>query len=358
MLVVGKNAKNRAMPKILAPPISLCIFARMDSPTLFEASIFEEHEPARFESLALRVFRWQAANNPVYGEYLAALGVNPARIDRLDRVPFLPIEFFKSREVVCGQWQAEATFRSSGTTGQITSQHRIKDLRLFRESFVRTFRHFYGDPRSYRVLALLPSYLERDDSSLVFMARALAELSGHPENGFHLYDFDRLAWQIDQLEGRGERVLLLGVTFALWEFAERYPRPLRHTLVMETGGMKGRRPELVREAFHGILRQAFGLEAIHSEYGMTELLSQAYSDGQGIFACPPWMRVMARDPYDPFALRAHGSGGLNVIDLANLHSCSFIETQDLGTVLPDGRFTVDGRFDHSELRGCNLMVAD
>lgn len=309
-----------------------------------------------FEALALDIFHYQRKNNAVYGAYVEALGVNPARVDRLQSIPFLPIRFFKSREIKTGVFEPEAVFESSGTTGMINSRHLVKDISLYRESFTKAFELFYGPASGYCILGLLPSYLERGNSSLVMMVDELIRMSGHPQSGFYLNEFDQLAGVLQELEARQQPTLLIGVSFALLDFAEKYQLPLKHTIIMETGGMKGRRKEMVRPELHGILKYAFSLPAIHSEYGMTELLSQAYSKGEGLYRCPPWMKILLRDDEDPLNILSTGAGVVNVIDLANLHSCSFIATDDAGKLYPDGSFEILGRVDGSDMRGCSLLV--
>ncbi len=312
-----------------------------------------------FAGTALALFRLQAEHNPVYHRYLSLLGVDPLRVERLEEIPFLPVRFFKSYRVSVTEGPYAAVFTSSTTTGGEPSRHYVPHLSLYEESFLRAFRHFYGDPTEYCILALLPSYLEREGSSLVYMMDRLIRRSGHEESGFYLHDHARLYATLQRLAATGQRTLLFGVSFALLDFAEHYRLPAMDLIVMETGGMKGRRREPVREELHGFLKERFRVAAIHSEYGMTELLSQAYSQGAGVFRTPPWMRVLVRDSYDPFAWMPPGrTGGINIIDLANVWSCAFLETQDLGRLLPDGAFTVEGRFDHSEMRGCNLMVQE
>ncbi len=315
-----------------------------------------------FEVLALEIFRFQAQENPVYSEYLRYLGRAPEEIERIEDIPFLPIEFFKTHKVVSRFFDVSdnefVMFRSSGTTGMHRSTHYIYKIDLYKKSFFTGFKYFYGNPEDYVILALLPSYLERGDSSLIYMIQGLIEASRHKESGFYLYNYDQLYNMILTLRDKGKKILLIGVSFALLEFAEKYTITGADMIVMETGGMKGRRRELVREELHAILTQAFGVKKIHSEYGMTELLSQAYSQGDGLFYTPPWMRVMTRDMNDPFSYVPEGrSGGINVIDLANIYSCAFVETKDIGLVNNDGSFSVLGRFDNSDLRGCNLMVA-
>jgi len=333
-------------------------------------AIFQIDTDKAFRARALEVFHFQAAHNPVYREYLSRLGVDTRGIVEPEEIPFLPVGFFRSHRVVCGDRDPEVTFESSGTTTATPSRHHVADASLYRFSIFRTFRQFYGPPEKYCFLALLPSYLERKTSSLVYMMDQLICQSGHPDSGFYLDRLDELAGMLERRNGDHHPTLLLGVSFALADLAEKYPVELGdHIIVMETGGMKGRRKETVRSELHSLLSDAFSLPAIHSEYGMTELLSQAYSPGRGIFRSPPWMRVMTRDPNDPLTILTHpeddlprdpekisAKGGLNIIDLANLYSCAFIATDDLGTVYGDGRFEVTGRFDHADVRGCNLLV--
>ncbi len=310
-----------------------------------------------FDHLAMEVFRFQYGHNDIYRQFCDALKRPPSEVAGLADIPFLPVEFFKHHRVVSFGGEAAVVFLSSGTTGSDTSRHDVKDVSLYRRSFTEGFRHFYGDPSGYCILALLPSYLERDDASLVYMAKGLMEQSGHPDNGFYLHDMKGLHEKIVRLSGSGQPTLLLGVSFALLDLAEAHPTKMTNTIVMETGGMKGRRREMVREELHAILKQAFGVTTIHSEYGMTELLSQAYSKADGLFLCPPWMKVLIRDSNDPMTMTdGSRAGGINIVDLANIHTCSFLATQDLGRVYPDGGFEVLGRFDNSDVRGCNLMA--
>ena len=319
--------------------------------------IFGIETQGEFESCALETFREQYLEVPVYREFCDYLGKNPANVQRLGELPFLPIEFFKTHQVLRKGNKPEAIFRSSGTTGSLLSQHSVTRLALYRESFLSGFERFYGPANEYCILAMLPSYRERPDSSLIYMVTELIRRSGHPLSGFAGSSPESLYPILDQLEKSQARVLLLGVSFALLDLATRHPRPLKNTIVMETGGMKGRRKEMVREELHKILCDGFGLQQIHSEYGMTELLSQAYSKGSGIFRCPPWMQVRTRDPEDPLSPVDFGrTGGIDVIDLANQDSCSFLATQDLGRLYADGSFEILGRFDHSDIRGCNLMA--
>ncbi len=313
-------------------------------------------DPAAFDELALEIFRFQYQNNPVYNQYVKALHLVGEDVRDVLDIPFLPIRFFKSHEVLTTSFGPEAVFESSGTTQTVNSRHYVKHLSLYRRSFLRTFEQFYGPVEGWCIIGLLPSYLERRNSSLVVMVDELIRRSGHPHSGFYLYEHERLQQVLQQLGSAGQPTLLIGVTFALLDFAEKFPMPLQHTIVMETGGMKGRREEMTRQEVHGILQNAFGLSSVHSEYGMTELLSQAYSQGEGIFSCPPWMKVLVRQEDDPLAVGYSGTGIVNVIDLANLYSCSFIATEDVGRLDGAGRFEVQGRLDHSDIRGCSLMV--
>ena len=318
---------------------------------------FFKFEEGTFEKQTLDIFRYQAANNPVYSKYLGLLNIHPDSITDISTIPFLPIEFFKTHKVLTGNSISQATFESSGTTGQTPSKHYVADLELYKTSFTKTFELFFGSPEKYCFLALLPSYLERENSSLVYMANELIKKSHHPDSGFFLNEYDNLFNTLTRLNKESQTTILLGVSFALLEFAERYPFHLSNTLIIETGGMKGRRQEITRKELHTKLKKAFGIDKVYSEYGMTELLSQAYSVGDEIFACPPWMKILIRDPYDPFKFMEPGaSGGINVIDLANIHSCCFIQTEDLGKVYDDDRFEALGRLDSAELRGCNLMI--
>jgi phenylacetate-coenzyme A ligase PaaK-like adenylate-forming protein len=319
--------------------------------------IFSIRTPEQFNDAALQVFRYQAHHCKVYRRFIDSLAIDVSSVNRLADVPFLPIEFFKNHEVLSSTDAAEVTFTSSGTTGMITSSHLVTDVSWYTESFRRAFDLFYGDIKQYCVLALLPAYLERAGSSLVYMANDLIEQSNHPDSGFYLYNHHDLHQQLLKQQQAGTPTLLIGVTFALLDFTEQHAINFPDLIVMETGGMKGRRKEMIREELHDILCQGFGVEAIHSEYGMTELLSQAYSKGQGIFNCPPWMRLQIRDTNDPISAVEYGkTGGVNIIDLANINSCSFLATQDLGKVYANGSFEILGRFDASDIRGCNLLI--
>ena len=321
-----------------------------------------------FEQLALDLFRFQYENNYVYKQYTHALQIDPETVQAIEQIPFLPIRFFKSHRIETTIFEPATVFESSGTTGSVISRHFVKDTQLYKEAFTKGFELFYGPVKDWCILGLLPSYLDRENSSLVFMVNELIRLNGHPGSGFYLDDYDKLGSLINELEDRGQKTLLVGVTFALLDFASIYfsgrnGKSLKYTTVMETGGMKGRRKEMVRHEVHAILKKAFDLPTIHSEYGMTELLSQAYSSGEGVFRCPPWMKVLIREEDDPFEIRtppiqsvATVSGAINVIDLANIYSCSFIATDDAGKLFPDGSFEVLGRIDNSDIRGCSLMV--
>lgn len=314
--------------------------------------------PGNFDSIALRVFQHQYRHNPTYQRYVDHLGIAANSIKSTAEIPFLPITLFKSHSIQTGDFEPEIIFTSSGTTGTTSSHHRIRSVDRYRESFLTAFERFYGNIENYCILALLPNYLERDGSSLILMAKELIERSKNPDSNFYLYDHDLLLQRLKSNEQKGQNTLLLGVTFALLDLAERCSLNLQHTIVMETGGMKGQRKEITRAALHKELCTAFSVKTIHAEYGMTELLSQAYSKGDGLFHCPPWMRVLIRDTNDPLSLLSNQqTGGLNIIDLANTDSCAFIATQDLGMSHPNGQFEVLGRFDTADIRGCNLMIA-
>ncbi len=330
----------------------MVIFTWMDTTAIFNIP----HADA-FALRAFETFRFQYQNNSIYKLFCDHLQRNPKNVHTLQEIPYLPIEFFKSKQIISGNVVPEITFTSSGTTGALTSKHYVKNLDLYRESFTKGFELFYGKPTEYCILALLPSYLERDGSSLIYMVNNLITSSKHPKSGFYLNNLDALKDTLLQLEAAKTKTLLIGVSFALLDLAERHSFQLKNTIIMETGGMKGRRKELIRDALHHQLKKGFGVPMIHSEYGMTELLSQAYSKGNGIFTSPPWMKVFIRDAEDPLSFQDHGKiGGVTIIDLTNYYSCSFIATQDLGKSHADGSFELLGRFDHSDIRGCNLMV--
>lgn len=312
-----------------------------------------------FEETAWRLFRYQALHNPVYRQYLTHLRRESTQVNRLADIPFLPISFFRTHAVLTGRPQIKQIFGSSGTTGSSQSRHHVAEPDFYETLSLRIFEQTYGPLKNWYVLALLPSYLERNDSSLVYMVRAFIRETGSPESSFYLHEPERLLAQITRLRACQDRnILLLGVTFALLDLAETHPTDLTGVTIMETGGMKGRRTEPIREEVHAALKKAFNVSVIHSEYGMTELLSQAYSPGEGIFYPPPTLRLLLREPNDPFAQPAEGRPGvLNVIDLANVDSCAFIETQDLGRLHPDGSFEVLGRMDNAQARGCSLLTA-
>ncbi len=320
-------------------------------------SLFNIKSASDFEISALAIFKFQAENNSVYRTFLDYLNCNYQTVSSLDVIPFLPIQFFKTHRVLSLDKPIQETFLSSGTTGMRQSKHLVTDLALYETSYLKGFEHFYGDITEYTVLALLPSYLDRNGSSLVYMVADLIKKSGKPKSGFYLNNLDDLANTLTELDQKGEKVLLIGVSFALLNLIERQSFNLKNTIVMETGGMKGQRKELIRYELHQQLCLGFGISKIHSEYGMTELLSQAYSNGNGLFNTPPWMKIYIRDAEDALSILPNGQvGGINVIDLANLNSCSFIATQDLGKIHSNGLFEILGRFDNSDIRGCNLLV--
>lgn len=329
----------------------------MNAPT--SAKIFAAGTTESFEELALKIFRFQAEECPVYSRYVSLMGIDPLAVSTVETIPFMPVSFFRDHTVISGGGTAEAVFVSSGTTGLVQSRHHVISLNLYEESFTRTFRLFYGEPSDYAVMGLLPSYLEREGSSLIYMVKRLIELSGNVHSGFFLNDHRQLLNSVDQARGAGLRVMLIGVTYALLDLAEAYSPDLEDVIVMETGGMKGRRKEIIREELHAILKKGFNVSSIHSEYGMTELLSQAYSKGEGLFSTPPWMKVLIRDSHDPLShtSEAGAGGGISIIDLANVRSCSFIATSDLGRMHGGGTFEVLGRFDNADIRGCNLLVS-
>lgn len=320
-------------------------------------AIFNIKNNAEFEVLALDIFRFQFENNGVYRSFCDLLYKHPSDIKSLTEIPFLPIQFFKTHDVLSSRAKVEKIFTSSGTTGSTTSKHQVTNLSIYEESYLKGFAHFYGNIEDYVVLALLPSYLERDGSSLIYMVDDLIQKSKHPESGFYLNNLQDLAKTLNRLEAKGQKTLLIGVSFALLDLVEQFQFSLKHTIVMETGGMKGRRKEIVRQELHDVLKKGFGVSQIHSEYGMTELLSQAYSKGNGVFECAPWMKILARDTEDALTvLPPNKTGGINIIDLANINSCAFIATQDLGKTSENNQFEIIGRFDNSDIRGCNLMA--
>jgi len=320
--------------------------------------IFKITDHVAFSKYALEIFRLQYAGNEIYGEFIKSLRLDPASIKSALQIPFLPVEFFKNHRVVTGNLPYVTVFESSGTSGSESGKHYIVDTGIYEKSFLNAFRLFYGDPASWMIAALLPSYTERNNSSLVCMMDNLIKRSSYSGSGFYRDDFVSLISAIEKARSLEQKVLLIGVSFALLDLAEKYSPDFHDIIVMETGGMKGRRKEITRMELHSVLKQAFNAKAIHSEYGMTELLSQAYSKGEGIFNCPPWMKILIRDPQDPMTIinEPEITGGINIIDLANIHSCSFISTGDLGKLHQDGSFEVLGRIDNSDIRGCNLLI--
>jgi len=321
------------------------------------AAIFSS-DGSDLEALSLETFRFQYRENALYRAYTDALRIQPDKVRSLSQIPFLPIQFFKTHQITCGTFEPQLVFESSGTTQTINSRHLVKEAAIYEQSFLTAFERFYGPVKDFVVVGLLPSYLERQHSSLVYMVQDMVKRSEHPASGFYLYEHDKLYHQLQELEARGQKTLLIGVTFGLLDFAEQYALQLKNTIVMETGGMKGRREEWTRDQVHAFLKERLGCNHIHAEYGMTELLSQAYSYGQGLFNTPPWMQVLVRDENDPFQLYTEKAAGvINVVDLANVYSCSFIATEDIGRLHEHGTFEVLGRLDNSALRGCSLMVS-
>lgn len=321
-------------------------------------NIFDIKDEAGFLKNAFRVFNYQAEKNPVYRDFLSKLGTVPAFVKTVGDIPFLPVELFKTHTIITGDLPAEEIFESSRTTGSEGSRHFVPDRKIYEASFLKAFSLFYGDPGDYFIGALLPSYMERKNSSLIYMMNELIRRSSNQHSGFFRDNAGELIRLIHEAKRNNQKALLMGVSFALYDLAEKYHPDLSGAIVMETGGMKGRRKEIIREELHAFLKERLKVPSIHSEYSMTELLSQAYSKGDGIFYCPPWMKILIRDIQDPLTLinEPGKAGGINVIDLANLHSCSFIATGDLGKLHADGGFEVLGRFDNSDIRGCNLMV--
>ena len=320
-------------------------------------NIFDLKTEEEFNQACLSVFQHQIKNIDVYQTFVSGLKIETQQIKHYGQIPFLPIQFFKSHAIIANQSKAEITFKSSGTTGSITSSHFVEDVSLYQKSYLTAFERFYGDITDWCILALLPNYSEREGSSLIYMVDDLIQKTNHPESGYFLHNHQDLQQTLLKLKSTKQKTLLIGVTYALLDFVEQYAIDFPELTVMETGGMKGKRKEMVREELHHVLCTGFGISKIHSEYGMTELLSQAYSKGDGVFNCPPWMKILIRDTNDPLSLIENGkTGGINVIDLANQNSCSFIATQDLGKIIANNSFEVLGRFDNSDIRGCNLMV--
>ena len=321
----------------------------------FVEEIFNIHSEQEFVKICLQIYELQMDNNPIYSAYSQIIlkGEIPKK---LEEIPFLPIEFFKTEQIICVTQKIEEIFLSSGTTGN-QSKHLVSDLSIYENSFRNTFQLFYGDITDYCILSLLPNYREREGSSLIYMVDDLIKRSKHPKSGFYLNNYKEVSETILELEKNGQKTLLIGVSYALLDLAKDYPMKLENTIIMETGGTKGKRKELLKEELHKLLKEAFSLDSIHSEYGMTELLSQSYSEGDNIFKTPPWKKVLIRDVNDPLTiLGKNRSGGINIIDLANIYSCPFIATQDLGRLHKDESFSVLGRFDNSDVRGCNLLV--
>ncbi len=354
----GKSIARKPSNSIEWVLITLSKLIKLNyKPALIKSEIIADADTAGFTSAALSVFHYQYQNNDLYREYCSLLRISAGEVQTLDQIPFLPVLFFKTHRVVTGNSDlCDLIFESSGTTGETPSRHYVTDAAIYEDSLLKGFEQFYGPVEQYVILALLPSYLERKNASLVHMATTLMKKSGHTQNGFYINEWDRLREVLTAMEHAGQKVLLLGVTFALLDFAEANPMALKHTIVMETGGMKGRREEMTRAEVHSFLKKQFGLEQVHSEYGMTELLSQAYAAKNGIFSCAAGMKVLVREMNDPMSVSETGTGCINIIDLANINSCSFIATDDIGTIAPDGTFEVLGRMDHSALRGCSLMA--
>ncbi len=327
------------------------------TPIVTPSAIFSV-STSSFDKLALAIFKFQSQHCDIYKTYLSHLQINPAQIKTIQQIPFLPIEFFKTHRVLCKGKTVQKIFTSSGTTNQYTpSRHFVHDVAVYEQSFITSFRQLYGSPNDYAIIGLLPSYLEREGSSLIYMVNSLIKQSRQSDSGFYLYNHDELFQILCKRAENKQKTILFGVTFALLDFVEKYKLSYPELIIIETGGMKGKRKELVRNELHKQLMAAFGVSHIHSEYGMTELLSQAYSHGNGLFHTPSWMRILIRELNDPFSyLPYHSTGGINVIDFANIYSCSFIATQDLGKLYPNNTFEVLGRFDESELRGCNLLM--
>jgi phenylacetate-coenzyme A ligase PaaK-like adenylate-forming protein len=325
--------------------------------TAFKHSIFNLQSPFEFNEIAVSLFRYQYRENQIYKSFVDALGVSESQVYHPEQIPFLPVSFFKTQKVISGGYSEELIFESSGTTGMETSKHYVVDASCYQESFTRGLQLAYGDLSQYVIFALLPSYLERKNSSLVYMVEKILLQSNRQMGGFYLNELDELHRQLKEAQRLGLKIMLIGVTFALLDMAEKFPISIPDAIIIETGGMKGRRSEITRMELHEQLCKGFGVQKIHSEYGMTELLSQAWSAGDGIFRCPPWMKVLIADTNDPLSYLETGrSGGINIIDLANFNSCSFIATQDLGRVFDDGSFEVLGRFDNSDIRGCSLLA--
>lgn len=324
-------------------------------PAIFSDRIFNVDEK-KLPQTAIEIFHFQYQQNPLYKAFTDALHVHPENVKTIQQIPFLPISFFKSHDVKTTDFNAEAIFESSGTTQTSNSRHYVKEVSLYKESFLKGFEKFYGEINEWCIIGLLPSYLERSNSSLIMMVDELIKKSNHTQSGFYLYEYEKLHDVLIQLEKQHQKTLLIGVTFALLDFAEQFEMKLEHTIIMETGGMKGRRKEMTRQELHAYLQKRLGVPVIHSEYGMTELLSQAYSKGNGLFEPVPWMKILVRNEDDPLYVKTNGAGIINVIDLANIYSCPFIATDDVGKVFENGSFEISGRVDNSDIRGCSLLV--
>jgi len=317
--------------------------------------VFEIKNDAEFEMLALSIFNYQIKKNPIYAAYATLIlkGENPKNIFE---IPFLPISFFKTEQIICQGRPVEKVFLSSGTTGN-QSKHLVSDISLYRNSYLRSFELFYGDIKEYCILSLLPNYREQEGSSLIYMVDDLIEKSNNQQSRSYHEDYAELTKALEKLEKIGQKTILFGVSYALLDLAEQFPQKLKHTIIIETGGTKGNRKEMLKEELHQKLKAAFALDEIHSEYGMTELLSQSYSDRNGVFKSPPWKKILIRDINDPLTMIGeNNTGGINIIDLANIYSCPFIATKDLGKTFEDGTFKILGRFNNADLRGCNLLV--
>jgi hypothetical protein len=357
-----KTILNFSFTFLLTTGYTLQIMTNSFSPSNLADSIFTCSNK-NFDEIALQVFNFQYLNNPIYKTYCDILRIVPTEITTIEKIPFLPIQFFKSKEIKSTEFTPEIIFESSGTTSSINSKHFVKDLALYEKSFTNSFRLFYGDEKENSIIGLLPSYLERRGSSLVYMVDHLIKNTAQGTSGFYLYDHEKLKNTLLQNETALQPSILIGVTYALLDFAEQYQLFLKNTIIIETGGMKGRREELTRKQIHEILIKKLGVAQVHSEYGMTELLSQAYSKGNGIFDCPPWMRILVRKEDDPFDIIAAEkmttqfcTGPVNIIDLANIFSCSFIATDDAGKLYKNNSFEITGRLENSDIRGCSLMV--
>lgn len=319
--------------------------------------IFNISNPDEFHNACIETFLFQYEHSPVYRQYIDLMEVGPDQVNDINQIPFLPISFFKTHQIISRNKDAQITFSSSGTSGMSFSRHFVADKSLYLKSFNKGFEHFYGSPEDYCFLALLPSYFERSGSSLIYMMDDLINRSRYSESGFYLNELKELSSALESLKKNKTPTILFGVSYALLDLAEAFPMDLSQIIVMETGGMKGNRPEISKGQLHKKLYNSFNIQEVHSEYGMTELLSQAYSSGNGKFKTPPWMRILIRDPYDPLSYMKNGkTGGINIIDLANKYSCAFIQTDDLGRKHPDNSFEIQGRYDSSDLRGCNLLV--